>query len=426
MQNLVKIERNSDSQQNKSKGKLALKVVGSLAIVGTAALVGLSYMNQGAQDVGMESNSATFLGESNDQKLESQEMMRSFQNFVNRHNKNYLTKSEFNARLSIFSQNMGIIKVHNKQANAEGFQMGVNKFTDYSSEEFGKLLGFKSDGLIEEEPIDDGSVDPEEFNTNGQSESQEYESLDDQADDQQPEEGAQDPNGGGRRLQTALPASVDWRTSGAVSSVKNQGQCGSCYSFTALASIESAMKIAKGGVMQDYSEQQLVDCTATAYYGNFGCGGGNMNQCFKYLQQYKLMNESVYPYAGVKKACAYNATKGTLVVKSYTNVAQNDPDAHMAAVALKPVSIALSAATSTFQFYKSGIISSTACGTTVNHAVLLIGYGKDALGTPYWLIKNSWGASWGESGFVRIKRSTVKGTGGICNPLTMSSYPTVL
>ena len=88
-------------------------------------------------------------------------MMRSFQNFVNRHNKNYLTKSEFNARFSIFAENMGIIKAHNKQANEEGFQMGVNKFTDYSSDEFGKLLGFKSDGLIDDLPIDDGSVDPD-------------------------------------------------------------------------------------------------------------------------------------------------------------------------------------------------------------------------------------------------------------------------
>jgi KDEL-tailed cysteine endopeptidase len=128
------------------------------------------------------------------------------------------------------------------------------------------------------------------------------------------------------------------------------------------------------------------------------------------------MEESNYPYAAVKKTCNYKSAPGQTYVTSYKNVAKNDPLAHLNAVAAQPVAIGISAGTSIFQFYKSGILDTSACGTNVNHAVLLVGYGKDAKGVLYWIIKNSWATTWGESGYARIKRDTTFGP-GICGLL---------
>ena len=185
--------------------------------------------------------------------------------------------------------------------------------------------------------------------------------------------------------------------------------------------MEGAYKI-KYGTLKTFSEQQLLDCTNS--YGNAGCGGGAMQGCYKYLKSYKMMTGSSYPYVAYQKKCSYNSASGIVNAAGYVDVTKNDPNAHINAIARGPVSAAIQATSSIFQFYKGGIISSTSCGTSLNHAVLLIGYGADASGNKYWLLKNSWGSSWGESGYFRIARSTSSGP-GICGVLSWSSYPTL-
>jgi KDEL-tailed cysteine endopeptidase len=149
-----------------------------------------------------------------------------------------------------------------------------------------------------------------------------------------------------------------------------------------------------------------------------------MHYTFKYGMSNPIMTESAYPYTGRAATCKYNSNSaGSVRVAGYKMVTANSPSALMAAVSVNPVAIALCARSSNFRYYKSGIMSSTACGTCLDHAVILIGYGTQN-GVPFWLVRNSWGTGWGESGYIRILRKTTNDV-GICGLQQKNSYPWV-
>lgn len=223
---------------------------------------------------------------------------------------------------------------------------------------------------------------------------------------------------------SALPKSIDWRTKGAVTAVKNQGQCGSCWAFSTTGSLEGANFLATGKLLS-LSEQELVSC---ATEGNMGCNGGLMDNAFKWIENDNkgITSEKDYPYAsgmGSMPACQKASHANVADVKTYTDVAQNDPKALMAAVAQQPVSIAIEADKHVFQFYNKGIIKEGSCGTNLDHGVLIVGYGAEN-GKGYWLVKNSWATSWGESGYVRLERDITKNGPGTCGIQMKASYPT--
>jgi hypothetical protein len=220
------------------------------------------------------------------------------------------------------------------------------------------------------------------------------------------------------RTFTTLPAatatSVDWRTSGAVTPVKNQGQCGSCWSFSTTGSVEGAWKIA-GNTLVSLSEQQLMDCSTAE--GNQGCNGGLMDDAFKYIiSNGGLDTEADYPYTARDGVCnSAKQSKHAASITGFTDVPANSETQLAAAVALGPVSVAIEADQSGFQSYTSGVFSGP-CGTQLDHGVLAVGYTDS-----YWIVKNSWGASWGDQGFIYMARG--KGASGICGIAMMASYP---
>jgi C1A family cysteine protease len=220
--------------------------------------------------------------------------------------------------------------------------------------------------------------------------------------------------------EVGVPSSVDWRSSGAVTGVKNQGSCGSCWSFSTTGSMEGINKI-KTGSLISLSEQQFVDCDKG--YGDLGCNGGLPENAFQYAKANKIESESAYPYTGAKGTCAYSSSKGQVVLKGQGAVTKNSGSQLQAAVAQQPVSVGIEADKSVFQSYKSGIITSTACGTSMDHAVLVVGYGTES-GQDYWILKNSWGTTWGEKGYFRLARSSGSGA-GICGLQQDATYPTM-
>jgi cathepsin L len=210
------------------------------------------------------------------------------------------------------------------------------------------------------------------------------------------------------------PGTLDWRSKGAVTPVKNQGQCGSCWAFSTTGSVEGAVAI-KHSTLISLSEQSLMDCGYP--YGNLGCSGGLMDSAFKQAEAKGIATEASYPYTAKDGTCKTYTASANSKITSYKDVAKQASSVGTA-VDLGPVSVAIEADQAAFQNYKSGIISS-GCGTSLDHGVLIVGYGTDSsVNKDYWTVKNSWGVTWGEQGYVRIDRA-----GDVCGILNQASYP---
>jgi len=214
---------------------------------------------------------------------------------------------------------------------------------------------------------------------------------------------------------------IDWRDHGAVNPVKDQGFCGSCWAFSANGALEGLVKI-KSGTLHDFSEQELVDCSTS--YGNMGCNGGLMTYSFEYTRDHEITTTDQYEYEAADRNCRSDGTKRYKVNSGYTDVAANDEDQLQAAVEKLPTSVAVQADSSVFQFYTSGVITSSSCGTNLNHGILAIGFDNTA-STPFWNCKNSWSAGWGDDGYVKIKKADPGKKGaGICGIAKMNTFPT--
>lgn len=301
-----------------------------------------------------------------------------FSNFQDKFGKTYDNVYDLEDRFAVFQSNLDAIMAHNAN-ETRTFDMGVNQFTDMTAEEFKMHLGLRPrlKGLRFGDVV--GGMTCGSFAYSGAS----------------------------------LPASVDWRTKGAVTPVKDQGQCGSCWSFSATGAMEGAWAISKGSLVS-LSEQELVDC-AGIRYGSQGCNGGQMNGAFNFAMDKGICTEADYPYfsgdtqsAGSCKTCS-----AAITVKACYSVKANDQLALKEAVSKGPVSIAIEADTRYFQSYASGVLTSATCGTTLDHGVLVVGYGTEN-GQDYWLVKNSWSTTWGDGGYLKIARSDSTNDEGIC------------
>jgi cathepsin L len=299
-----------------------------------------------------------------------------FGRFMATHNKAYATADEQGYRFRVFKNNLDFINNHN--AAKKSFTVAVNAFADLTIDEFtSRYLGV--------------------FNrTRTPTRLHKATNL------------------------NALPDTVDWRTKGAVTPVKDQGQCGSCWSFSATGSMEGAVFL-KTGKLPSLSEQNLVDCSTSQ--GNDGCGGGLMDYAFDYVISNKGIDSEVsYPYTATgPNTCEFKKADVAATISSYHDVSSGSESDLQSAVAQQPTSVAIDASHSSFQFYSSGVYNEPACSSTqLDHGVLAVGYGTDN-GKAYWLVKNSWAATWGNKGYIEMSRNA----NNQCGIATAASYPIV-
>ncbi len=293
-----------------------------------------------------------------------------YMQYVAKFNKQSNDVEEFQVRMANFANTDKFVKEHN--ASNSTHVAGHNQFSDWSHAEYKAMLGYVR--------------------------------------------GEQNPKKNIKIFEETNADSVNWVEAGAVTAVKDQGQCGSCWAFSTTGSLEGAHFVATGDLLS-FSEQQLVDC-AYVKYGNYGCNGGLQDNAYNYYEDGNNAElESVYPYTSgtsLKKGdCAYKASSATAVtVSSYVDVTPSSPSQMKAALTQQPLAVAIEADKMVFQTYQSGVLTDSRCGTNLDHAVLAVGFGTEN-GQDYWLVKNSWNTTWGDKGYIKLGMDSTNGTCGV-------------
>ncbi|KAG5676090.1 hypothetical protein PVAND_005944 [Polypedilum vanderplanki] len=314
------------------------------------------------------------------------------------HKKEYKDETEERFRYKIYVDNRHKIAKHNKlfHTNEKPYKMSLNKYSDMLHTEFVKTLNGFNRSYVHSvnsvykssSPIDEGITFIAAENLN-------------------------------------LPVSMDWRTKGAVTPIKDQGHCGSCWAFSTTGALEG-QTFRKTGKLISLSEQNLVDCSGK--YGNNGCNGGLMDNAFQYIKENGgIDTEKSYPYEGIDDTCHFSKQTIGATDKGFVDIPEGDEDALLKAIAsVGPVSVAIDASHESFQFYSEGVYYEPQCDSQqLDHGVLLVGYGtekdKDGNDQDYWLVKNSWGTSWGDQGYIKMARNKENH----CGIATSASYPLV-
>ncbi|CAN1298036.1 Senescence-specific cysteine protease SAG39 [Linum perenne] len=276
-------------------------------------------------------------------------MNERFEAWIAKNGRVYEDAGDKARRFKIFKKNVGFVNHFNKFGNST-YKLAVNQYADLTNKEF---MAAK---------------------TVGPSSSFKYENA------------------------SSVPDTMDWRTKGAVNPIKDQGQCGGCWAFSAVAAVEGLMKISTGKLVS-LSEQELIDCDKTT--NDQGCNGGFMDDAFQYVQSKGLTTESNYPYTAADGTCnTIKANPSSAKINGYEDVPANDEKSLLKAAANQPISVAIDASGSAFQFYSSGVFTGD-CGTNLDHG----------------------GDSWGDNGYIKMQRD-VDAKEGLCGIAMSASYPT--
>jgi len=313
--------------------------------------------------------------------LESEIYRKEFASFCSKYEKVY-TPEEQSIRFQVFKDNLDFIYAHNNKSPKPSFTVNVNQFADLTVEEFSSIY-LRTRATVKK------THTTSSIQVNG------------------------------------LPNNVDWRDKHAVTFVKDQGQCGSCYSFSTTGAVEGAWAIAKGK-LKSLSEQNILDCTWKPPYNNTGCDGGDPRESMQYIIDNKgIDTEDSYPYedynGGDQDPCTYNPKNSVATISSMLFVIQGNETDLAVASTIGTVSVAIDASHSSFQFYQGGVYSEPMCSSNLadlDHAVLVVGYDTDG---EYWNVKNSWGPGWGFEGYIWMSKDNDNN----CGIATYATLPKV-
>lgn len=290
------------------------------------------------------------------------------------------TGNEYHFRLGIYLQNKRLVQQHN--ANMATFAVALNHLAHLTPSEYKSMLGFK---------MNKGKSAVSSFAATAN-----------------------------KVYSASAAATVDWRTKGIVNKIQDQGQCGSCWAFSAVQAAESAYARSTGNLLK-FSEQNLVDCVTICY----GCSGGLMDYAYYYIiknQGGSFNSGTDYPYVGYDQSCSFNKNRAIGKISNFIYVTEgSESDLALKVSQYGPVAVAIDASNWSFQLYSSGIYDESSCSSEdLDHGVGCVGYGSEN-SVNYWIIRNSWGTSWGEQGYIRM----VKDKNNQCGEASMACVPIV-